>query len=141
MPSEAQSRKGRLLKSTLRDVLRDDPRAEVDRLLPHQFQQFGTVNAVLVVRRHLQAFFFRQGRVEIGLQVAGRKAGVVLHFGRQGQLSQRQGAGDPVFRGIGPLEHQGLQFRASGVNGRRPGGRAAADDDQFFRHGFGSTWG
>ena len=64
------------------------------------------------------------------------KAGVVLDFGRQGQLSQRQGAGDAVFVRIGPLEYQGLQFRTSGVNGRRPGSRAAADDDHFFRHEF-----
>ena len=99
----------------------------------------GPVNAMLVVRRHLLAFLLRQGRVEIALQVAGREAGVVLHFGREGQLTQGQGAGNAVLVGIGPLEDQGLEFRASGVNGGSPGSRAAADDNQFFRHGFGSA--
>ena len=51
------------------------------------------------------------GAVEIAGQVAGGKAGIVLHLGRQGQLPQRQGAGQAVLLGDGPLEDQRLAGR------------------------------
>ena len=74
------------------------------------------------------------GRVEISAQIAGGKAGIVFHFGCQGQLAQRQRAGQTVFFGDGPLEDQRLQVGAGRVDGGRPSGGTAADDDDFFGH-------
>ena len=72
--------------------------------------------------------------VEVCRQIAGGKAGIVLDLGRQGQLAQRQGAGQAVLLGDGPLEDQRLQGGSGGVDGGRPGGGSAADDDDFFGH-------
>ncbi len=58
--------------------------------------------------------------VEIGVQVAGRKAGIVLHLGGQVQLAQRQRAAMPVGLGDGPLEDQRLQIRPGPRKSRPP---------------------
>ena len=131
---DAKSRSGRPLKIDAANVPADDPRAEIDRLLPHQVKQFRPLDAMPVVGRHFQAFVCRNGRIEVGAQVACRKAGIVFHFRGQRQLPQRQRARHLVFRRVGPFKHQGLQFRTSGVNGGRPSRRAAADDNEFLDH-------
>ena len=68
------------------------------------------------------------------VQFAGRKAGIVLDLGRQGELPQRQRAVHPVLVRLGPFEHERPQVRASGIDGRRPAGGTAADDDHVFGH-------
>ena len=91
-----------------------------DRLLPHQLHQFGAADAFFVVRGHEPPLLGGDRAVEIGCQIAGGKAGVILHFGRQGQLAQRQSAGQTVFLGEGPFEDQRLQCCAGGSRWRPP---------------------
>ena len=94
----------------------------------------GPLTPSLAVRGHELPLLGGDGAVEIGRQIAGGKAGVVFHLGRQRQLSQRQSAGQAVFLGDGPFENQRLECGSGGVDGGRPGGGSAADDDDFFRH-------
>ena len=78
------------------DVLGDDPRLEVDGLLPHERHQFRAADAVLVVRGHQLPLLGGDGGVEIGRQVAGGKAGEVFHLGGQVELPQGERAGQAV---------------------------------------------
>ena len=134
LPSEAVSSKRLGGKVDVDDVFGDDARAEVGRLLPHQFHQFRPADALLVVRGHELPPLLGQRTGEIFRQIAAGKAGIVLHLGRQGQLAQGQGAGQAVFFGDGALEHERLQGGSGRIDGGRPRGGAAADDDDFFGH-------
>ena len=91
----------------LDDVVGDDPRAEVARLLPHQLHQLGPAHSVVRVGRHQRPHGTRQRIVEIGLHVAGRKTRIVFHLGRQIQLTQGQRPRHAVGFGDGPFEDQG----------------------------------
>ena len=116
------------------DVLGNDARAEVDGLLPHQFHEFRPADALLVVRGHELPLLLGERTGEVSRQIAGGKAGIVLDLGRQGQLAQRQRAGQAVLLGDGPLEDERLQGGSGRVDRGRPSGGAAADDDDFFGH-------
>ena len=90
------------------NVFGNYPRAEIDRLLAHQFHQFRAGSAFFLMRGHHLAGRRIDGRVEIGRQIAGGKTGIVFHFGGQGQLTQRQGACHAVFFGNSAFKNQGL---------------------------------
>ena len=116
------------------DVFGHDPRAEVGGLLAHEFHQLRAAGALFGVRGHDAAAIRGDRAVEIGRHVARRKAGIVLHLGRQCQLPQRQRAGQAVLLGNRPLEEQRLQGGPGGVDGSRPTGGSAADNDYFLGH-------
>ena len=83
-------------------------RAEVHGLLPHQLHQFGAVDAVLLVRHvHVRQRSGGNGGVEILLQFARRKAGVILDLGGQVELAQRQRAVEPFSSVIAPSNTSG----------------------------------
>ena len=73
-------------------------------------------------------------RLQERLQIARREAGVVLDFGRERELPQRQRAREAVLFGDRPFEHERLELCPRRVNGRRPTGRSAPNDDHLFRH-------
>ncbi len=100
-------------KSTLTTSSVIDARAEVLGLLPHQLHQFRPADAVLRVRgHHVRGHRWSNGAIEIGRQIAGRKPGVVFHFGGQIQLSQGERAAEAVFLGDRPLEDQRAESSA-----------------------------
>ena len=68
------------------------------------------------------------------MQMAGRKAGIVLDLRREVELSQRQRAGDAVVLRLGPFEDERLQVRAGRIDRGGPAGGAAADDDNMLGH-------
>ena len=73
-------------------------------------------------------------RLEKLLQVARREAGVVLDLGRERELAQRQRAGEAILFGDRAFEHERLELGPRRVDGGRPTGRPAADDDHSFGH-------
>ena len=135
LPSSVRTTNGRRLQIDFHDVVGDDPRAEVDRLLPHQLHQLGPGDGVLPL---VDVHVLEPVRVDRGfqkcLQIAGREAGIVLDFGRERELPERQRAGQPILFGDGALEHERLEFRPRGIDRGRPAGRPAADDDHILSH-------
>ena len=116
-------------------VVGDDPRAEVERLLPHQLHQLGAGDGVLaLVHVHVLQPLGLDRRLQKLLQIAGGKAGVVFDFGRQRELPQRQRAVEAVLFRDRAFEHQRLQLGPRRINGGRPAGRPAANDDHLFCH-------
>ena len=123
------------LQIDLDDVVGDDSRAEVERLLPHQLHQLRAGDGMFVLDAvHVLEPVGLDRRFQKLLQVAAGKAGVVFDFGRERELAQRQRAGQPVLFRDRAFEHQRLQFGPRRVDGGRPTGRSAADDDHMFCH-------
>jgi len=107
-----------------RGARRDDDRLGVNRRLPVHQQAVGALPQVHVRNRPVP----RLGAEALGLILESvhhlrpedpfRKAGIVLHVGRGGELAA----------GLRPHEDEGRQVGAGGVEGGGPPGRARADD-------------
>ena len=96
------------------DVVGDDPRAEVERLLPHQLHQLRAGDGVLAL---VDVHVLHAARASIAVsrkccKSPDGKAGVVLDLGRERELPQRQRAGEAVLFGDRAFEHQRLQSPA-----------------------------
>ena len=114
------------------DVVGRDPRAEIDRLLPHQLHQLGAGDAVPGVRRHVSLPLFVDSRVEVFIELASGKPRVVFDFGRESELAERQSPLEAVLFDHGPFDDQRPQIGPRGVNRRRPAGRSGTNDDNPF---------
>jgi hypothetical protein len=140
LPAQRPDAERTLAEVHLGDVVGLDPSAEVRRLLPHEVHQFGAAAALLVVHLREVMVLLGQRRAEVVAEVPGGEAGVVFHLGRQGELPQRQRSVEAIVFGDRPLEHERIEVRAAGIDGRSPARRAAADDDEVFRN-HGDAWG
>ena len=64
------------------DVVGHDPCTKIRRLLPHQVHQLGSRTSLLLMHVGEPMVLFGQGALEVGGEIAGRKAGVVFYLGR-----------------------------------------------------------
>ena len=123
------------------NVVGDDPRAEVGRLLPHQLHELGARHPFAFVRGHHHPPLLGKGRFEEAAEVAVRKARIVLDLAGQRELAERQRACHPVCFRDRTLVDEGLQLGAGRIGGGGPAGRTTADDHELLerrRHEQGS---
>ena len=92
------------------DVVGDDSRAEVERLLPHQLHQLGAGDCMFVLDAvHVLEPVGLDGRSAGNcFKSPDGKAGVVFDFGRQRELAQRQRAASRFSSVIAPSNTSGF---------------------------------
>jgi hypothetical protein len=116
------------------DIVGDDPRSKVERLLPHQLHQFRTAHPMTTVRRHELPPFLGQRLFQVRPQVGYGKPGKVLDFGRQRQLPQGERPLLAILFRDGPFKQHRLETGPRDINRRRPTRRTRSDDDHALCH-------